>query len=94
MALTDVFEISKDKTKSSEEATLPTKCKAQDHDNSPLKAPKIVPQDEIEDNEERKKIRRARATIWELPFSNLKLATKNLRLMPRKMKMVTTRRKM
>ncbi|GLT41917.1 hypothetical protein SLA2020_159450 [Shorea laevis] len=40
------------KTKSSEEATLPTKCKAQDHDNSPLKAPKIVHQDEIEDNEE------------------------------------------
>ncbi|GLT78813.1 hypothetical protein SLA2020_503380 [Shorea laevis] len=39
-------------TKSCEEATLPTKCKAQDHDNSPLKAPKIVPQDEIEDNEE------------------------------------------
>ncbi|GLT27169.1 hypothetical protein SLA2020_021900 [Shorea laevis] len=40
------------KTKSSEEATLPTKRKAQDHDNSPRKAPKIVPQDEIEDNEE------------------------------------------
>ncbi|GLT31657.1 hypothetical protein SLA2020_063780 [Shorea laevis] len=40
------------KTKSSKEATLPTKCKAQDHNNSPLKAPKIMPQDEIEDNEE------------------------------------------
>ncbi|GKV13253.1 hypothetical protein SLEP1_g24293 [Rubroshorea leprosula] len=40
------------KTKSSEEATLPTKRKAQAHDNSPLKAPKIVHQDEIEDNEE------------------------------------------
>ncbi|GLT35623.1 hypothetical protein SLA2020_100600 [Shorea laevis] len=41
-----------EKTKSSKEATLPTKHKAQDHDNSPLKAPKIVHQDEIEDNKE------------------------------------------
>ncbi|GLT87656.1 hypothetical protein SLE2022_057260 [Rubroshorea leprosula] len=86
--------MSKDKTKSSEEAILPTKCKAQDHNNSSLKAPKIVPQDKIEDNKETKQIRRARATIWELPFRNLKPTTKNLRLMPRKMKMVSTRRRM
>ncbi|GLT33909.1 hypothetical protein SLA2020_084620 [Shorea laevis] len=86
--------MNKDKTKSSKGATLPTKRKAQDHDNSPLEAPKIVPYDEIKDNEETKKIKRARATIWELRFPNLKPVTKYLRLMLRKTKMVTTRRRM